>query len=80
MFWVTRKLTEKVVGRNVPEDSIDTYLSCLPAGVYAIEDSDGNELNEVKVRAGRVEYAKCYGPKPVVATEAGTAVVAFATV
>jgi hypothetical protein len=64
MFWVTRKLTGKVVGRNVSEDSIDVYLSVLPAGVYAIEDSDGNELNEVRVRAGRVEYAKCYGPVP----------------
>jgi len=83
MFWVTRKLTGKVVGRDVPEDSIDTYLACLPAGVYAIEDSDGNELNEVKVRAGRIEYANCYGPKPeetVVSTPAGEAVVAFAAV
>lgn len=56
MFYVTRKLTGKVVGRMVPEDTIETYLSVLPAGVYAIEDSDGNELNEVRVRAGCVEY------------------------
>jgi hypothetical protein len=68
MFWVTRKLTGKVVGRRIPEDSLETYLAVLPAGVYAIEDSDGNELNEVKVRAGRVEYAKCYGPKPELST------------
>jgi hypothetical protein len=64
MCWITRKKTGKVVGRDVPEDSVDVYLSTLPAGVYAIEDSDGNELNEVKVRAGCVEYAKCHGPKP----------------
>ena len=80
MFWVTRKLTGKVVGWNVPEDSIDVYLSCLPTGVYALEDSDGNELNEVKVRAGRVEYAKCYGPKPEESVVSTGAVVGFATV
>jgi hypothetical protein len=64
MFWIVRKLTGKVVGRKVSEDSIDVYLSVLPAGVYGIEDSDGNELNEVRVRAGHVEYKHCYGPVP----------------
>ena len=56
MFYVTRKLTGKVVGRNVSEESLDTYLSTLPTGVYGLEDSDGNELNEITVKAGRVVY------------------------
>jgi hypothetical protein len=64
MFWVSRKATGKVVGWNVPEESIDLYLSTLPTGVYALEDSDGNELNLVTVKRGRVEYARCYGPVP----------------
>ena len=54
MFWVTRKMTGKVVGRNVPQDSLDAYLSNLPTGVYALEDSDGNEVRQVTVKAGRV--------------------------
>jgi len=64
MFWITRKATGKVVGRSVPEESLDTYLRTLPTGVYAVEDSDGNELNEVRVRAGCIEYKECYGPVP----------------
>lgn len=64
MFWITRKATQKVVGRDVPEGSLDLYLSTLPTGVYSVEDSDGNELNEVRVRAGRVEYKECNGPHP----------------
>lgn len=66
MFWVTRKATGKVVGWDVPEESIDLYLSTLPTGVYAIEDSDGNELNLVTVKRGRVEFKDCYGPVPAV--------------
>jgi hypothetical protein len=54
MFWVTRKMTGKVVGRNVPEELLGVYLSTLPTGVYALEDSDGNEVREVTVKAGRV--------------------------
>lgn len=64
MFWVTRKATGKVVGRNVSEDSLELFLSVLPTGVYGIEDSDGNELNLVTVKRGRVEFKECYGPKP----------------
>jgi len=62
MFWVSRKATGKVVGQDVPEGSIDLYLSTLPTGVYALEDSDGNELNLVTVKRGCVKYANCYGP------------------
>ena len=53
MFRVTRKMTGKVVGRNVPQDSLEVYLSTLPSGVYGVEDSDGKE-REVTVKAGRV--------------------------
>ena len=78
MFWVTRKMTGKVVGRDVLEDSIDMYLSTLPTGIYALEDSDGNELNEVRVRAGRVEYKHCYGPKPEAMVISTGSIVTFA--
>lgn len=64
MFYVTRKATGKVAGRNVPEDSLELFLSVLPAGVYAVEDSDGNELNLATVQRGRVAYKDCYGPQP----------------
>jgi hypothetical protein len=64
MFWITRKATGKVVGRSVPEESLDLYLRTLPSGVYGVEDSDGNELNEVLVRSGRVEYKHCNGSVP----------------
>jgi len=46
-------MTGKVVGRNVPQDSLEVYLSTLPSGVYGVEDSDGKE-REVTVKAGRV--------------------------
>lgn len=64
MFWVTRKATGKLVGRNVPEESLELFLSVLPAGVYGIEDSDGNDINVATVKCGRVEFSECYGPKP----------------
>jgi hypothetical protein len=54
MFRVIRKMTGKVVGRNVPHDSLDSYLATLPTGVYGVEDSEGNEVREVTVKAGRV--------------------------
>jgi hypothetical protein len=57
MFWVTRKKTGKVVGRNVPQESLEAYLSTLPSGVYGVEDSDGKEAREVTVKAGRVSFA-----------------------
>jgi len=65
MFWVTRKATGKVVGRNMPEDSLDLFLAILPTGVYGVEDSDGNELNLVTVKRGRVEFKDCHRPRPV---------------
>lgn len=68
MFWVSQKATGKVVGWDVPEESIDLYLSTLPTGVYALEDSDGNELNLVTVKRGRVEYRDFCGLAPDVAT------------
>ena len=56
MFWIVRKATEKLVGRGVSEDSLDLFLAVLPAGVYGIEDSDGNDINLAIVKRGRVEY------------------------
>ncbi len=53
MYWVTRKMTGKIVGRNVPHDALEAYLSTLPSGVYGVEDSQGNE-REVTVKSGRV--------------------------
>jgi hypothetical protein len=53
MYWVTRKMTGKIVGRNVPQEALEAYLSTLPSGVYGVEDSQGNET-EVTVKAGRV--------------------------
>jgi hypothetical protein len=64
MFWVTRKATGNVVGRNVSEESLELFLSVLPTGVYAIENSDGSELNLATVKRGRVEFKDCYGPRP----------------
>ena len=64
MFWIVRKATEKLVGRGVSEDSLDLFLAVLPAGVYGIEDSDGNDINLAIVKRGRVEYRDCYGPQP----------------
>jgi hypothetical protein len=56
MYYITRKLTGKIVGRDVAEDSLDLVLANLPAGVYGVEDSDGKELNVATVRAGRVVF------------------------
>lgn len=56
MLYVVRKMTGRVVGRMIPADTVETYLSTLPSGVYGVEDSNGNELNEVTVRAGCVKY------------------------
>ena len=41
MYWVTRKMTGKIVGRNVSQDALEAYLSTLPSGVYGVEDSQG---------------------------------------
>jgi hypothetical protein len=53
MYWVTRKMTGKIVGRNVPQEALEAYLSTLPSGVYGVEDSQGKET-EVTVKSGRV--------------------------
>ena len=52
MYYITRKKTGKVVGRNIPADEVEMYLSTLPTGVYGVEDSDGNEIRVVTVKAG----------------------------
>ncbi len=60
MFQVTRKMSGKVVGRNVPQESLEAHLSAMPSGVYGLEDSDGNEVNQATVKAGRVSFAINY--------------------
>jgi hypothetical protein len=80
MFYITRKATGKVCGRNVSEDSLDLVLSAMPTGVYGVEDSDGNELNVATVRAGRVTYRDCFGPRPEELVLSNGAVVGFAPV
>jgi hypothetical protein len=77
MFYVTRKATDEVVGRKVPEESLDLYLSVLPAGVYGVEDSDGNELNVVTVSHGRISYAEHHGRRPEETVLSNGAVVTF---
>jgi hypothetical protein len=58
MFYITRKATGKVVAQVGRKDWLDAVLWNLPAGVYGIEDSDGNEVNVATVKAGRVAFAK----------------------
>ena len=41
MFFITRKSTGQVVGRDVAPELLELVLSSLPTGTYAVEDSDG---------------------------------------
>jgi hypothetical protein len=77
MFYIRRKVTGQLHGRDVAEDSLDLVLSMMPAGVYGIEDSDGTELNVAVVRKGRVTYRDCFGPRPEDSVLSNGAVVAF---
>jgi hypothetical protein len=54
---ITRKMTGKVVGRDVPVVQLDLILSNLPAGVYGIENADGAELTTATVKSGRATIA-----------------------
>jgi len=56
-MYITRKLTGRVVGQDVPEATVDLYLSCLPTGVYGLENDYGIEVAEVRVRRGKVSYS-----------------------
>lgn len=78
MFYVRRKMTEKLVGKRVSEEGLELFLSILPTGVYSVEDSDGNEVNVATVRRGVVEYRDCYGPRPEDEVLSNGAVVTFA--
>ena len=53
-MYVTRKLTGQVVGQDVPAITVELYLSCLPNGVYGLENDYGVEVAECRVRRGRV--------------------------
>ena len=65
MFFITRKLTGQIVGRNVAPELLELVLCSLPTGAYAVEDSDGRELNLATVKRGRVEYAAAFPAGPV---------------
>jgi hypothetical protein len=54
MLNITRKATGKLVGRKVTEDTLELFLSVLPAGVYSVEDLAGNELDLITVKGGRI--------------------------
>jgi hypothetical protein len=54
---ITRKMTGKVVGRDVPVVQLELVLANLPAGVYGIENADGAELTTATVKSGRVMIA-----------------------
>ena len=62
MFYVIRKMTGKVVGRKIPDDSLELYLRVLPSGVYGIENSDGNEVAEATVCNGCATFKVQFGP------------------
>jgi hypothetical protein len=57
MFFITRKSTGQVVGRDVAPELLELVLSNLPTGTYAVEDSDGRELHLATVKRGRVTFA-----------------------
>ena len=58
MFRILRKMTGKVVARNVPEESLESHLSALPPGVYGIEDSGGNEVSIATVKCGKLAWGR----------------------
>ena len=58
MFSIKRKATGKVVARVDRERWLEAVLWNMPNGVYAIEDSRGNEIRAAVVRGGRITFAK----------------------
>ena len=59
MFYVRRKATGKLYAEVGRADWLDTVLWNLPTGVYAIEDSEGTEVNTAIVKQrGNVSYVK----------------------
>ncbi len=53
---IVRKATGKRVARVARPGDIQLVLLTLPAGVYGIENADGNEVAVVAVKAGRVKF------------------------
>lgn len=51
---ITRKMTGRVVGMDIPVEQLTLVLGSMPRGVYSVDDNNGNECAEAKVRAGNV--------------------------
>jgi hypothetical protein len=54
---IIRKATGKRVTRVRSVVELETTLAVLPAGVYSVENNEGDEVAVATVRAGRVTFA-----------------------
>jgi hypothetical protein len=54
---IIRKATEKRVGRVATVEELELTLAVLPAGVYSVENNDGDEIAVATVRNGKVAFA-----------------------
>ncbi len=54
---IVRKATGKRVARVATVDELEATLPSLPAGVYSVENSDGDEIAVATVKAGCVTFA-----------------------
>ena len=61
MLSIIRKATGKQVAEVEEGHWLETVLACLPSGVYGVEDSEGNEVNQATVKAGRVSFSNATG-------------------
>ncbi len=53
---IVRKATEKRVGTVKSVEELELTLTVLPAGVYSVENADGDEVAVATVRAGKVTF------------------------
>ena len=54
---IIRKATGKRVGRVGTVAELETTLAVLPAGVYGVENSEGDEIAVATVCKGKVTFA-----------------------
>ena len=54
---IIRKATEKRVGRVSTVEELELTLAVLPAGVYSVENNEGDEIAVATVRNGKVAFA-----------------------
>jgi hypothetical protein len=55
---VIRKMSGRVVDRNVSDDMLKVVLSCQPFGVYDIEDNEGNPVYRATVKRNALKLEK----------------------